>query len=290
MIHQLSQGNCSIQVSSLGAELRSFFNRETGIEYIWQRDPAFWSKSSPILFPIVGGLKNGQYRYNGQVYHLPRHGFARERSFLLTGQSANSLCFSLVSDEETLAHYPFAFQLTIRYTLQHNQLQVGYTVSNTGTATQYFSIGAHPAFRVPMKSTDLFEDYFLAWDQPETIGRWPLSADGLIESKPLPLLNHEKTLPLTKQLFHQDALVFKNMASRKIAIRSIKHNYGVEMHFEGFPYYGIWSARDADFVCLEPWCGIADSVDTDGELTHKEGIHHLDPDAQFTVSWQVRVF
>lgn len=290
MMHQLSDGPYTIQVSPLGAELRSFLNGDTGIEYIWQRDPAYWAKSSPVLFPIVGGLKNGQYRFNEQVYYLPRHGFARERSFILTEQTNNSLCYLLASDEETLANYPFPFRLNIRYTLQHNQLQVAYTVTNTGSGTQYFSIGAHPAFRVPLKNDDSFEDYFLEWELPETIGRWPLSADGLIETAPLPLLDNKKILPLTKSLFHKDALVFKHMASRKIAIRSSKHAHGVAMDFQGFPYYGIWSTKDADFVCLEPWCGIADSVDADGELTHKEGMHSLEPDTQFTVSWQVSVF
>ena len=128
------------------------------------------------------------------------------------------------------------------------------------------------------------------FSEKETTAKWPLSADGLIQSSPLDLLLNTNTLPLTKTLFHKDALVCKHLISNSISIVSDKTSHGVRVQFNGFPYMGIWSAKNADFVCIEPWCGIADSVESSGDITQKEGINILSANGQFTRSWSVEVF
>ena len=154
----------------------------------------------------------------------------------------------------------------------------------------FFSVGAHPAFKVPIVEGTNFEDYYLFFDKKERAGRWPLSSEGLIELKPEPFLNDTDKLPLKKELFYKDALVFKHLNSSAISIKSDKTERGVIVAFEGFPYMGIWNAKDADFLCIEPWQGIADSVNATGNLLEKEGIIPLGVGKTFKTSWSIELF
>ncbi|HTN06555.1 aldose 1-epimerase family protein [Agriterribacter sp.] len=276
-----------ITVKEKGAELVSLYHKKDAIEYIWSGNPAFWAKHSPVLFPIVGALKNDTYYYNNKLYHLSRHGFARDRQFTLSAATASELCFTLESDAGTLQQFPFEFKLDMIYRLQQNGLTVMYRVTNTGSGNMYFSVGGHPAFSVPFVEGTDYNDYYLEFNEPELAGRWPISANGLIENDSAPLLVNTQKLPLRKELFYRDALVFKNLRSRKVRLLSNRHNKGIAFDFAGFPYLGIWAAKDADFVCIEPWCGIADPVTSNQQLPDKEGINRLAPQAVFERSWGV---
>jgi len=290
MIHQIHNHILSVAIAEKGAELQSIINKETGIEYMWSGDPAFWGKKSPVLFPVVGGLKNNQYHHNGNTYTLGRHGFARDMAFTVTEALKDTICFTLADNEETLKHYPFHFNFSVTYTLKENIVQVTYTVKNTGSETLLFSVGGHPAFAVPVAEGTGYNDYYLQFSDTEDAGRWPLSPGGQIENHTTPLLNHTTHLPLTKQLFYEDALVFKHLRSNSITVKSDATTYGLTVRFDGFPYMGVWAAKDADFVCIEPWCGIADSVVASGELAEKEGINKLQPQQVFERTWSVEVF
>ena len=287
---KISNQILEVEIASKGAELQSIINKETGLEYLWNADHAFWSKKSPVLFPIVGGLKNNTYNYNNKSYQLSRHGFARDSFFEITTQTENSVTYTLNSSEATLKNYPFDFSFAVIYTIEENKLICTYTVKNTGNETMFFSCGAHPAFKVPLTGNTDFTDWHLQFSATENAGIWPLSAEGLILKETIPCLNNTNQLELSKPLFYKDALVFKNLQSTTIAIISSKSKHGLTMQFDGFPFYGIWSCKDADFVCLEPWCGIADSIDTSGELQEKEGIQNLTPQAIWERSWSVVLF
>lgn len=277
-------------VSAKGAELQSLIHKEFGIEYMWSGDPQFWGKKSPVLFPIVGGLKNNCYTHNGVSYSMSRHGFAREMEFELTVQTETELVFTLNSNEETAKSYPFSFCFQVHYALRENILLVTYTVKNTGEDRMLFSVGAHPAFAVPLVQDTRFDDYYLEFGQVENAGRWPLSAEGQIEIFTKPCLENTNRLPLQKSLFYEDAIVFKRLASTSIAIKSAKTPHGLKVSFDHFPYMGIWNAKDADFVCIEPWCGIADPVNANGMLSEKEGINKLQPDHVFNRTWSIELF
>jgi len=238
----------------------------------------------------VGGLKDDKYKYDGKTYSLNRHGFARDMAFSVTEQSAETITFTLTDSEPTLAKYPFHFSFSVKYTLAANKVLVSYIVKNTDDKTLLFSVGGHPAFKLPMADGTAFEDYKLLFNQVETAGKWPLSSGGQVETHTIPLLENTSTLPLTKELFYQDALVFKHLASTSISIVSDKTTHGLKVGFHAFPYMGIWSAKDANFVCIEPWCGIADSVNTTGEFAEKEGINALQPQEVFERTWSVEVF
>jgi galactose mutarotase-like enzyme len=289
-MHEISSDTLSVKISDAGAELQSIFLKEAGIEYMWNADPAFWAKKSPVLFPIVGGLKNNSYTHLGKTYHLPRHGFAREKIFTPKNHTVNSIRFDLASSDETLKVYPFHFLFSIIYTVSGNGLSVQYLVHNTDETTMYFSVGAHPAFAIPLVKGNSYTDYYLSFSKKEDLVKWPLSPEGLINKEPVMVLESAESLPLTKELFYGDALVFKQLQSDTLSIRNHQNKHGISVSFPGFPYMGIWSAKNAGFVCIEPWCGIADSVDTTGELISKEGINALLPGETFDRSWQITVY
>ncbi|HSC38775.1 MAG TPA: aldose 1-epimerase family protein, partial [Chitinophagaceae bacterium] len=229
-----------VSVRTKGAELDSIYNKAQQLEYLWSGDPAFWGKKSPILFPIVGTLKKDTYIFNGKEYHLSRHGFARDMEFAVTRQEADSVTLTLESNADTLLKFPFSFRFDISYTVSENRLEVAYRVTNTGQGNMYFSVGAHPAFKVPLAAGTAYEDYSLVFNQPEQAPRWPISKDGLIEATPQALLDGSGRLPLRKELFRKDALVFKHLRSDKITLQSAATAHGWSVSFPGFPFMGIW--------------------------------------------------
>ncbi len=279
-----------VEVASKGAELQSIVNKVFGIEYLWNGNPAFWAKRSPVLFPIIGNLKNNMYYYQGKSYQLPRHGFARDMEFQVEKQSPKEITLLLPSNAETKMNYPFDFEFRIRYQLLGDELSTEYLVSNTGSGILLFSVGGHPAFRIPLTADTSFEDYYLRFEETENLSRWPISKDGLIQNQPIPVLEDTNRLNLKKSLFYQDALVFKYPASSEISLLSGKTSHGILFQMGEFPFFGIWSFRDADFICLEPWCGIADPVNSDQQLEHKEGIEKTTPGKVFSRQWRVKVF
>jgi galactose mutarotase-like enzyme len=222
-------------------------------------------------------------------YILPRHGFARDREFMVEKSDENSIIFLLTHDETTLKVYPFKFEFRLIYALDNNALNVTYSVKNIGENKMYFSVGGHPAFAVPLAENSSYNDYYLQFNKTETFKRWGLTPEGLIEIQPFDFLIDTDKLALTKELFYDDAIVFKNLESTSVILKSDKTNHQLKFDFEGFPYLGIWAAKDADFVCIEPWCGIADSANHHQELTEKEGIIELNLGEEFERTWRVEV-
>ena len=279
-----------VTVQAKGAELTRLYHKKNELDYLWDANPEVWGKHSPVLFPIVGTLKNNSYQYKGNTYQLGRHGFARDKIFAVDAQTADTITLVLYSDEETLKVYPFNFEFRIRYSLYEESLSTAYEVKNTGDDVMYFSVGAHPAFKVPLEDDAQYTDYYLVFDKLETAPRWPISPDGLIEKEPQPLLEDSNKLMLKKELFHRDALVLKQIDSSVITFKSDTERHGFRFDFPGFPFLGLWAAKNADFLCIEPWCGIADSVTSNQQLPDKEGINKLQPQEQFTRTWTVSLF
>lgn len=287
-MYTISNDILEATILTKGAELSSLVLLSDGHDYMWPAGAA-WPKHSPVLFPIVGTLKNNTYYYQGKAYQLPRHGFARDKNFTVIEQFTDRISMLLTDDEETQAVYPFAFKFIITYTLRRHTLYVTYQVQNPGTDVLYFSVGGHPAFKLPMETGTGYSDYYLQFNQTENAGRWPISADGLIEKQAIPLLNNTNQLPLTRELFAKDALVFKNLQSDGLTLASDAGRKTLTLNFPGFNYLGLWAARGGDFICIEPWCGIADSVDASQQLPDKEGIIPLQPYENFEKTWSVAV-
>jgi galactose mutarotase-like enzyme len=289
MKYSLRNELLQIEVLQKGAEWCRMQYLPTGVDYLWTADPQVWGKYAPLLFPIVGTLKEGKYFHNGVEYALLRHGFARDRDFELIEQTADRLVFELKSDDSTKTVYPFSFRLRVQYTLTNLSLRVHYTVMNEGQEEMYFSIGGHPAFRIPFFPNTQYEDYALHFEKPEHSGRWPISAGGLIERASIPFFEGRQEIPLTKTLFARDALVFKQLSSKQVTLLETHSKRGIRFHFGEFPYLGLWAAPGADFVCIEPWQGIADSVDHTQNLQEKEGMVRLAPGAVYGAGWTVEI-
>lgn len=289
MHHSIYNEHIRVTVSEEGAELQSVYLIAKDQEYIWSGDSKFWGKKSPVLFPIVGGLKNGKYNWKGNEYSLGRHGFARDRRFQISFQSEEQITFSLEDDDDSRRVYPFAFKLEIDYSLIQNQLKVTYRVFNRQQSVLYFSIGAHPAFSIPIEKNLDYADYEIEFDLEEDAPIFPLSKDNLLELTPVPFLKG-KHLPLKKELFYGDALVFKTLQSNTLHVKTAKGERGFTFTHDGFPFMGIWSAKDAPFVCIEPWQGVADSVNASGNLNEKEGILSIEPNEMYSKSWSVLVW
>ena len=287
---ELENDHLWVRINKKGAELATVKGKLTGLHYMWDADPAYWPKTSPILFPIVGTLRNDSFFYKGKFFTLSRHGFARDMLFNVVEQGKTKATFQLVSNDITLEKYPFEFILEIGYELSDDFLKVSYNVKNRGADIMYFSIGGHPAFKVPLTNGAHFEDYFLQFSEIENAPRWPIDPHGLILDKPRPLLENSSKLKLTHDLFSQDALVLKDLKSDLVSIRSDKHEHGLDFHFDGFPYLGIWSFKDANFVCIEPWYGIADSILHNQNLVQKKGILKISPSESWLRSWKVRFY
>lgn len=279
-----------VGINEKGAELRSVESIKTNLQYMWSGDPAFWGKISPILFPIVGTLRDDTFFYRGRSYSLTRHGFARDMIFEVKDQKDEEASFLLSSNEALREKFPFDFKLEVKYSIDGDQLIVGYHVQTTDDEPLYFSIGAHPAFKVPLVDRSAFEDHYLEFEVVENAERWPINDHGLIKNQSIPFLSKALTIRLRHELFAEDALVFKDIQSKKIYLRSEKHDHGLEFSFEGFPFLGIWSAPNADFVCIEPWCGIADSESHNQQLVNKEGIIKLFRGSVWTRTWKVRFY
>jgi len=278
----ISNSNLTAQIKHLGAELFSLKNNQNK-EYIWEGNPTFWGKHSPILFPIVGSLKNNSYSYNGKQYPLNRHGFAREMEFELIKKSEESATFSLISTLETKKIYPFDFELQICYSLKETKLNIDYKVINKNETTMPFAIGAHPAFALPGN----FEEYNLEFQQDEILNYYLLE-DGLISNttNELPLKN--KQLGLNYHLFEKDALVFKTLESKSITILK-KANPILKVNFTDFQNLGIWTVVNAPFLCIEPWFGYSDTLDEYDDFSKKEGIQLLQKNETFESNYNIEI-
>lgn len=285
MVQEIKNRFLSVSVKDHGAELCSLKSLKNNKEYLWQADPEYWGKHAPILFPIIGCLKNNSYTLEEKSYEMTRHGFARDFKFGLVDKTDTMLKYILISNEETMEKYPFKFELYITYELKDEKLDIIYEVKNKDNKKMYFSIGAHPAFNCNISEGDKY----LEFEKEETLDSYIINTEnGLIENEKKPVLKKGKELLLTYDLFKDDALVFHNIKSDVVTIRDDRTNEKIKFAFKGFPYLGIWTPQ-APFLCIEPWYGIADSIDTNGRIEKKTGIQNLDVNETFKCSYQIEI-
>lgn len=282
MITTISNSVLTAAIKHTGAELCSLKDN-LNKEYIWNANPEFWGKHSPVLFPIVGTLKNNNYQYDNNDYQLSRHGFAREMEFKLIDKQENSATFSLVSSLQTAKKYPFHFDLHLIYTLDNKSLKIEYKVFNNGESKMPFSIGAHPAFDLPGD----FESYSLVFDKNEPL-QYYLLEDALISNTKKNLLLDQNELHLDYKLFEQDALVFKNIPSKSVTILENSRPF-LRVSYPKFPDLGIWTPPNAPFICIEPWFGYSDTLDQFGHILEKEGIQVLEAKNIFHTAFSIEI-
>ena len=266
----LKSGNCSAKVISKGAELKSLTVH--GRELMWRADPAFWGKTSPLLFPMIGTLKNGKTLINGKEYSITKHGFARDLELTPETMTGTSALFSLEQSDYTKEMYPFDFRFTVQYTLKTDGITVTYRVKNNSDSPMPFCIGAHPAFACNGE----FTDYRLEFQKLEdaAVPNYNLDTGLHEENNRRLILKEDNTVHLNHEMFHTDVCYFDKLRSRSVTLLD-KENKGVRVDFPDFTSLGVWQAKDAPFLCIEPWCGSADFDDCTGVFAEKRGIEIL---------------
>lgn len=285
----ISNSRLTIQVSEHGAELCSIV--ADGKEYLWQADPAFWKRHSPVLFPFVGSVWENEYRYAGKAYAMSQHGFARDMDFTLVSQSDDEVRYRLLSNEESLKKYPFPFCLEIGYRLKGNQIEVIWEVKNTGTETMYFQIGAHPAFYYPNFNPETTKRGFFGFDRKEGLTYTLISEKGCSDPETeYPLHLSDGLLPIDTHTFDKDALILENSQVKKVTLFDEDRRPVLTLHFTA-PVVGLWSppSKNAPFVCIEPWYGRCDRAHFNGELKDKDWEEHLAPGEVFKGGYIIEI-
>lgn len=283
---QLSNGRLRCAIATRGAELRSLQDVVARDEYIWQRDPAVWEDSAPILFPVVGRLRGGGYLHGGRRYPMPIHGFARHCAFAVEESHSHSATLVLRESPETLARYPFRFVLRVQFILDAHCLHVRYRVHNPGREDLPFALGSHPGFRLPAPRSG---GWTLAFSDQEEPLCYRLDGELLAREPEALALAGGRRIALTPDLFARDALIFKRIRSRHVRLQERNGRVRLSVALEAAPSLGLWSRPGADYVCIEPWHGHDDDACASEELARKPGIVILAPGQCFQTGYAVCV-
>ncbi len=267
--YQLNNEYLTLTVDSHGAEMRSL-KRADGKELLWQADPAFWARTSPVLFPFVGGTKQKTYYYNGKKYAAAQHGFARDMEFTLADQTADALWFTLRDTAETRENYPFSFLLSLGYRLKENTVTVLWRVENTGDGPMYFSIGGHPAFCCDLTTHSLLFEKDGAPVSSLVSRVLEMNGSNCLSKNTKVFALRGGVLPLQPQLFDGDALILEDRQADAVTLLDEAHKPALKVSFDA-PLFGVWSptGKNAPFVCIEPWYGRCDAADFSQRLEEK---------------------
>ena len=290
MTFELKKNGLRAVARTKGGELVSLRD-SGGLEYIWEGNPAFWSGQNPVLFPIVGSLKDGTVNDDDKPFRMDRHGFARRSEFTLAEQGEDYVVLELRESEETLGRYPYPFSLKVTHRLLDDGFSTTFTVRNTGTAPMPFCAGAHTAIRCPLRAGERFEDYELVFEQPEQAGSLLLNNSGNIRHDGRkPMLNDSATLPLDYSIFAEmDTVIFSGLRSGKVSLLHRQTGRGVCLDFREFPMVAFWTNPGAPYLCLEPWQGCAAYDNESGEFRDKPFCAVLPPDGEKSLTYALSI-
>ena len=280
-----------VTINQLGAEVSSILSKENGREYLWNADERYWKRSSPVLFPIVGSVREGKFIVDGKDYPMSQHGFARDMDFEMVKQpDGKKIIFKLDYNEETLKKYPYKFSLEIEYDLDGYRLSCKWRVTNLDKTPMYFQIGAHPAFMCPLKSGEKQTDYFFNFDVDKNLSYSLLNENGLVAFTDNILRNDGGLVVIEEGMFDRDALIFEGSQANKVELCKPDGMPYVTVTFDA-PLFGIWSpaGKNAPFICIEPWFGRADASDFEGDITTREYMNCLKGHSIFEAQYQIEI-
>lgn len=291
MTYQISNGTLTVKAAENGGALTSITDN-SGMEYLWQPDPAYWTGQAPIMFPICGSIRGDQaVLKDGRKVTMPRHGLIRKLDFKFVSQTTDSMTFEISATEDTKKNYPFDFTFRVTYTIKDNELTTEFTVCNHSDVTMPFFTGGHPAFRCPIQKGEKFEDYRIGFSKEETVyNNTTDAATGLIEGKSKELfLDHANIVSVSHKLFADGPISLKELQSKEVCLYHKDTHKGVKVSFGDFPYLVLWSKESgADFVAMEPWLGYSTSAEEDDVFEHKQNVQYVEPGKekkyQFTIT------
>lgn len=284
----LENSDLIIESKNLGAELTRIYSKKYNKEILWNGDSAFWGRHSPILFPIVGRLKDNEIYIEDKLYNMSQHGFARDMEFEVIDETNSSIIYKLQSNEESKKFYPYEFELLIKYTLEKGKLNIKWEVKNIDSREIYFSIGAHPAFNI--SSREELSNYYIEFKCKDNVNQ--ISLEGPYYNE-ITSISNLKTLELNPKSFEKDAIIFTNID--ELSIKNKKEDNYIKVSFKDFPLVGIWSPYYKDenltapFICIEPWYGLADSVNSDKIYKNKKFINKLNVGETFTTDYAIEI-
>ena len=279
-----------IEINRFGAELARIYGKRNDTEYLWSADPKYWKRSSPVLFPFVGSLKNKEYRFEGKTYPMGQHGFARDMEFVIDSQSESEAWFSLTSNEETLEKYPFEFVLRVGYQLQGKELKVLWQVENPAQKEMYFSIGGHPAFMCPLKQEGKQSEYYLKFDSAKPLSYGLVNEQGLMMETEEILQTENGIVKITDNMFDRDALVIERRQATAVSLCTPDQKEYLTVRFDA-PLFGVWSpaGKGAPFICIEPWYGRCDRATFNGSLEERENGNTLKAQETFKTEYVILI-
>ena len=286
----LQNENLIIESKNSGAELTRIFSKKLNKEILWHADSKFWGRHSPILFPIVGKLKDNESIIENSTYNMSQHGFARDMNFDLFDSDKNTVTYKLVSNSNTKKLYPYSFELLVKYTLLDSSVEIQWTVINTDDKKIYFSIGAHPAFNLNFNNCDSLSDYYLEFKHRDNVDKVLLNGP---YSDHTVSVENIKTLNICNDSFKNDALIYTNID--QISLKSNKCSETIKVNFKNFPLVGIWTPyyketnSTAPFLCIEPWHGLADNINSDKVFKNKNYINTLSIGETFSTSYSITI-
>ncbi len=290
-MHILKNDILTVQVKEHGAELASIKKGPT--EYLWQADPAFWGRHSPVLFPIVGSVWEAKYRVGEKEFALGQHGFARDMDFEVVCSSSSEVRYRLRSDEETLKKYPWPFVLEIAYRLHGNRIDVIWEVENPGDGDMYFQIGAHPAFYYPDYNPETQERGYLSFDRAQGLECIRIKEKGCVDAETKHPLEvpEDGLMPVTRETFDViDTIMLQDSQIGKVTLHRADRTPWLSLSFDA-PVVGIWSppTKNAPFICLEPWYGRCDRVGYTGDYREKDWVNRLGAGERFASVYTIVV-
>lgn len=278
-----------LTIDAHGAEMKSLIDKATGTEYLWCGDARFWGRTSPVLFPFVGGVNHKEYTAKGNVYSMGQHGFARDMDFTVISETTEEIWFRFESTPDTLAKYPYEFQLELGYALKERSVSVLWRVINPANETMYFSIGGHPAFMCPIKEGTKQTDYLLKIGEGNQVISTDL-VEGLASNQQTTYQLENGILPVTESLFDKDALVIEGNQALQVALLYQNQTPYLTVTFDA-PLFGIWSppGKNAPFICIEPWFGRCDGADFHGTIEERKWGNVLDAGQTWQKSYTISI-
>lgn len=290
MLHTIENKHLVCSIESNGAEIRSLKHKATGEEYIWQIDNSIWGSSSPVLFPVIGKVKEDKVALNAKDYAMPKHGIIRNNDQLIFEQKKVSRCaFSLISSYSTQKHYPFDFSFSVEYQLIDQRLIMTYHIENRDAIPMPFSCGGHTAYACPLDGNTTLSDYVIEFPTPLNLISSTLGASGLLSHHQREIENENGILPLSDVLFDEDALIFSNVEYDWVRLRKKSQEKGIVVRFTDYPHLALWSKPKADYICIEPWLGLPDHEDESIDLTKKETFKIIQPNDSYSISIETEI-
>ena len=283
----LENMNIKVTINQKGAEVSRVLSKEKGTEYMWNADSTYWNRTAPVLFPIVGSLKDKKFTAEGKEYSMSQHGFARDMDFKFVKQNNKSITFRLDSNKFTKELYPYDFSLEVSYKLDGYKLTCIWKVINTGDKEMHFQIGAHPAFMCPVDKKTQQSDYFIAFDTDKPL-KYKLLKDGLVSEDGGELVTEDGVVAIDEHMFDNDALIFEGQGVKRVELCKPNKMVYVSVTFDA-PLFGIWSpaGKNAPFVCIEPWYGRADKTDFSGTIADRDYDNALPAGESFEAEYTI---